>query len=121
MQAELAAKESARIAVIGAGPAGLTIARLLKDLGVVNVAVFDAPDWPGGKGLPIERGDGLYELGTCYTTFDHFLVNRWMRELGIKQVPLGRQMLDGAPFLHYVSTASGPPLAVEMARFLRLS
>lgn len=111
---------TAKVAIIGAGPGGLSAAKLLAEAGVAGVTVFEARAWPGGKSLSLIEGGGLHELGTCYSTLDHHATNRWMREIGIEQVPLGRQMFDGAPFLNYVRAGPGLPLAVEAERYLRL-
>ncbi len=108
------------VAIIGAGPAGLSAAKLLAEAGVGPVTIFEARGAPGGKALTLDFEGALYELGTCYTTLEHKETNRWMRELGIKQVPLGRQMYDGAPFMEHLRSGEGPPLALEAERYQRL-
>jgi predicted NAD/FAD-binding protein len=52
-----------RIAVIGGGPAGLTAARTLKQLGYPNVTVFERRDEVGGKVRSVEVEGRTYDMG----------------------------------------------------------
>jgi hypothetical protein len=93
---------------------------LLAEAGIRDVLVFEARPVPGGKSLTILEDGALHELGTCYSTLAHRATNRWMREFGIAQVRLGRQMFDGEPFVRYLRAGPGGPLGAEIARFLHL-
>jgi glutamate synthase (NADPH/NADH) small chain len=67
---------NSRVAVVGAGPAGLTAAELLAQLGH-SVTVFD--QWPSGG--------GVLRYGTPRFKLDHTLVQRrldLLRELGVE-------------------------------------
>jgi hypothetical protein len=109
---------TANVAIIGGGAAGLSMAKLLAEAGIHDVTVFEARGSAGGKALSITEDGALHELGTCYSTLAHRLTNRWMRELGVRQIPLGRQMFDGKPFQDYLRSGPGAPLAIETARFI---
>lgn len=52
-----------RIAIIGAGAAGLTAAETLRQKGYVNVTVFERSDRVGGKCCSVEIDGKIYELG----------------------------------------------------------
>lgn len=59
-----------RIAIVGAGPAGLTSAYLLQRMGFQDVTVFEKNDRVGGKvhtsvveGIPVDMGAIIYETG----------------------------------------------------------
>ncbi|MDP2316421.1 MAG: FAD-dependent oxidoreductase [Pseudomonadota bacterium] len=71
---------SVRIGIVGAGPGGLSLARLLTERGLAEVTVLERSDRVGGKSLTVDV-DGLgHELGTCYRTAGFVTVKRWMRE-----------------------------------------
>jgi phytoene dehydrogenase-like protein len=110
----------ANVAVIGGGPAGLSAAKLLQDARLANVTVFESQPRLGGKSLTVVHAGATHEMGTCYSTFAHRLTNKWMRELGMKQAPLGQQMVDGVPLMQFVKSGPGQPLAIEAIRFLSL-
>lgn len=56
-------KKTARIAIIGAGAAGLTCSDTLKKKGYTNVTVFERSDHAGGKCSSLEYQGRWYELG----------------------------------------------------------
>ncbi len=109
----------ASIAVIGGGPAGLSAAQLLKERGFDRVTVFEASERVGGKSYSIRRGGAVHDMGTCYTTLSYFTVHRWMRKKGIRLRPLGKQVMDGAPFMAYVKSVAGEPMYREGPLFIR--
>jgi protoporphyrinogen oxidase len=57
-----------RIAILGAGAAGLTAAEALKRKGYKHVTVFERTDHAGGKCLSEEMDSKSYELGACVLT-----------------------------------------------------
>lgn len=109
-----------RIAVIGAGPAGLAAARFIRDAGH-DVTVFEAESRVGGKSYSVFHGDAMNELGTCYTTRAHRIVKRWMKECGIGLTRLGEARFDGRKVVEYVKSGAGAPLAVQAIRFVLAS
>src|SRR5580700_9766039 len=67
--------KSLRIAVVGAGPSGLTAADTLSQLGYENVTVFEKNDRVGGKVYSLPNGDGTFtELGAVFASADYTLV-----------------------------------------------
>ena len=66
--------QSPRIAVIGAGPAGLTAADTLQHLGYKNVTVFEQLDRVGGKVYSLRSGAGVVELGAVLASAECTLV-----------------------------------------------
>ncbi|MGK3962092.1 FAD-dependent oxidoreductase [Sorangium sp. So ce118] len=75
--------EGLRIAVVGAGAAGLTAAHTLKKLGYRSVTVFEQGDAAGGKALDFEHGGRSYALGAVWVLRDYEVVNQLAAELGI--------------------------------------
>ncbi|MEM7768534.1 MAG: FAD-dependent oxidoreductase [Pseudomonadota bacterium] len=108
-----------RIAIAGAGPSGLTIARLLRDQGLTNTVLFEASHRIGGKSETVHVGETLSELGTCYTQRGDRLVRQWMREHGLTWSAIDRPEIDGRSFIDYVKEAPGAPLSWQTLQFLR--
>ena len=106
------------VGIIGGGPAGLSLARLLQETGRFHPTVFEANPYLGGKSFSFVRGDAVVEMGTCYTTRAHRRVLDWMKKARIDLRPLGEQLFDGEDFLDYVKRGDGAPLAVQVAQFL---
>ncbi|WP_438002892.1 FAD-dependent oxidoreductase [Sorangium sp. So ce321] len=75
--------EDLRIAVVGAGPAGLTAAHTLKKLGYRHVAVFERSEAVGGKACTLEHGGHTYEMGAIWLSSDYEVVNQLAAEVGI--------------------------------------
>ena len=72
-----------RIAIIGAGPAGIHMASLLKKRGFDNVLILEQSDRIGGKSLT-QMLDGVpHEMGTCYLHPLYTRVRELMAEYGI--------------------------------------
>jgi oxygen-dependent protoporphyrinogen oxidase len=60
-----------RIAVVGAGPAGLTAAHELEARGYTHVTVFEKNDHVGGKVNTLKLGDLSVELGAVFASPDY--------------------------------------------------
>lgn len=72
-----------RIGIIGAGPGGLSLARLLTERKLADVVVLERAPRVGGKSLTVTR-DGLgHDMGTCYVTAGYTSTRDWMREAGM--------------------------------------
>ncbi|WP_084399928.1 FAD-dependent oxidoreductase [Henriciella aquimarina] len=106
------------VGIIGGGPAGLSLARLLHESGAFTPTVFESEARPGGKSFSFIHGESVVEMGTCYTTRAHHRVLDWMGQADIDLRPLGEQLFDGEDFLDYVKRGPGAPLAVQTLRFL---
>lgn len=75
------------VAVVGAGPAGLTAARTLTELGH-EVVVFEKEARVGGKVLSIPFGDKSLEFGAVLVTEDDYpIVLGYAEELGLATIP----------------------------------
>lgn len=109
---------STRIAIIGGGPAGLSLARILKDDHNLDTTIFEAQDRIGGKSLTFERGDFLCEMGTCYATRSDRIARRWMKRYGLKTETLGSSVLDGQAFMSYVNKGKGRALPLQLSHYL---
>ncbi|WP_291205902.1 FAD-dependent oxidoreductase [Hyphomonas sp.] len=106
-----------KIAVIGGGPGGLSAAQFILEAGHQAV-VFEKDNRIGGKSFSFSTGDAFNEMGTCYTTRQHVIVKRWMKQHGIHLRRLGEARYDDAPVVDYVKKGAGPPLAVQALKFV---
>ncbi|MEM7022287.1 MAG: FAD-dependent oxidoreductase [Pseudomonadota bacterium] len=102
-----------RIAIIGAGPAGIHMASLLKRRGYSNVTVFERTRRIGGKSRTLIKDGIPHELGTCFLSNTYRRVKELVSEYGLRaDIPaVGRAIyLDANPPDH-------EPL--ELAAFVR--
>ena len=60
-----------KIAIVGAGPAGIHMAYLLKKKGFQNVVVYEKTGRIGGKTLTVKHRNTIHEMGTCYAQPDY--------------------------------------------------
>lgn len=109
---------SSRIGIIGGGPAGLSMGRLLSEQGFNNITIFEALPQVGGKSFTAQYGDTLVEMGTAYATYSHRITNKWTKQLNMKMGRLGTVRFNGADFMDYVNAGSGPPLPVQVVKYL---
>lgn len=107
---------TANVAIIGAGPAGLSLAKFLHEKGVSYVVLEKEADI-GGKSFSFIYQDRVIELGTCYTTLNHHQTKKWMKELDIELVHLGRALFDGRSPVKYAKQGSGAPLYTQALRY----
>ena len=70
----------ARVAVVGAGVAGLGVAYALRD--DADVTVFERTDRVGGRAASHERGQCVYDVGANYVKSDDERVSQLVPELG---------------------------------------
>lgn len=106
-----------KIAVLGGGPGGLSAAQFVRESGHEAV-VFERENRIGGKSFSFSNGDAFNEMGTCYTTRQHVIVKRWMKQHGIRLKRLGEARYDDAPVVDYVKKGAGAPLAVQALKFV---
>ncbi|MGF1692945.1 FAD-dependent oxidoreductase [Photobacterium kagoshimensis] len=72
-----------RIAILGAGAAGLSAAEALKQKGYKHITVFERTDHAGGKCLSVELGSKTYELGAGIVTENNTVPLRLAKQYGI--------------------------------------
>ncbi len=106
--------------ILGAGPAGLTMARMLRDRGIEDVIVLEASDKVGGKCLSSEVGDHIVEFGTCYAIWSHKYILKQMKKLGIRRNFLRAQRIDDRELMDYIKDGDGPPFMYQVIKYLRL-
>lgn len=75
-----------RVAVVGAGPGGLAIARLLQLRGC-SVTVVECLDRAGGMCHSVEHGGRWFDVGGNYVTEDYREVRALAKELGVALTP----------------------------------
>lgn len=112
------AKIVKRVAVLGGGPAGLSIAKFLNDAGIY-CKVYEAAARVGGKSETLQVGDNLVELGTSYTTLEHRIIKKWMRGYGQPLSQLGEARFDGHRVVDFVKKGGGKTLSAQGIKFLR--
>lgn len=71
----MTAKTDLRIAIVGAGPSGLSLSWYLSQLGFASVELYDASDHVGGQSITLHPGGVPVELGTCYMA-DGYVIER---------------------------------------------
>jgi protoporphyrinogen/coproporphyrinogen III oxidase len=77
-------KADMRIAVVGAGPSGLTAAHELEARGYTNVTVFEREDHVGGKVNTIQPAPGVnVEMGAVFASADYPLTLSLASQYGI--------------------------------------
>ena len=75
-----------RIAIVGAGPAGIHMALALKQRGFKDVTVLEKTKWLGGKTWTIDHRGSANEMGTVYLQPDY---NETVVPLVKKYLPAG--------------------------------
>jgi len=83
--------KSTRIAIVGAGPAGVSIARLLSDRGFRNIALIESSNRVGGKSKRFEVDGEPHEMGTCYVAGKYECIEAWGRMVGLTEVPVNSE------------------------------
>jgi hypothetical protein len=76
-----------RIAVIGGGPGGLSIAWFLKQRGYTDVLVLEKLGRVGGLALTMNAGYAAFDLGANYTTLAYRETMKLARAVGAKSFP----------------------------------
>lgn len=110
----------ARVAIVGAGPSGLTLANLLASEALAEVTLFEAGPRVGGKSHTTIIESTVCEMGTCYTTRGDQVLRQWMDGLGIQSSRIGKARMDGQPFDAFVKKAPGAPLSWQVIKYLWL-
>lgn len=83
LSASAPANPNLRIAVIGAGPSGLTAAYTLRKLGYKSVTVFEKEGRVGGKVNSLKLAGAVVEMGAVFASPDYELVLGLAKEYGV--------------------------------------
>ena len=101
----------ARIGIIGAGAAGLTVARALKKKGFRRVTVLERESRVGGKCNTVVHEGRSYELGATVLSPRCPNAHALARELGIKAVANADRSFPG---VNWRRSAFLPPLSLDV-------
>lgn len=101
-----------RVGIVGAGPAGIHMAHLLKKKGFNNVEVLESNDRVGGKSCTFTHRGVPHEMGTVYLTPDYEkniidLVNKYVPGDLIDLVPASYTIDNSTNFLSVGEYAIG--------------
>jgi hypothetical protein len=104
----------ARIAIVGAGPAGLTAAEVLRRRGYRDITVLERSPRAGGKCYSIERDGRSYELGAGIVADSSHFIRDLAEKYGIpmQRVEFGSRM--------YLDAKSGKPIHRSLGEWLNL-
>ncbi|MDX2235450.1 MAG: FAD-dependent oxidoreductase [Hyphomonadaceae bacterium] len=105
------------VGIVGAGPAGLSAARMVEETGRARAIVFEKQERVGGKSFSTPRFGVVHDLGTCYSTLAHRDTNRWMREMRIPQRSIGKQAIDGVALRKFVTGGRTGAAVAQATRF----
>jgi hypothetical protein len=103
---------SPRIGIVGAGPGGLSLAKLLTDKGFADVTVLERNPHVGGKSSTHHHEGVGHEMGTCYVADGYTTSKKWMEAAGMAVHPLEHHHIydrDGTliPFEEFVKGGRG--------------
>jgi hypothetical protein len=101
-----------KIAIIGAGPAGVHMASQLKKRGYSNVTVLEKTGRVGGKAYS-HMIDGIpHELGTCFLHNGYHRIKDLVKEYGLRNdiAPMGRAV--------FLDEAAGEAASLEFDEFV---
>ena len=117
-------KSEKRIGIVGAGPGGISLARLLKDQGVENVVLFERSERVGGKSFSWNWQGLAHEMGTCYVAGNYGVVKEWLRQHGVGLFALKKSaalLRDGSviDFRDYVNQDGRLAALRELLRYTR--
>lgn len=115
-----------KIAIIGAGAAGLTCAETLREKGYNNITIFEKEDHAGGKCRSIEYKGRSYELGAGVIAESYRTIVDLAQKYGIKTEPIYYKeeiVFDaktGTPKSNYISPFKKLILGLELLRYIKL-
>jgi hypothetical protein len=103
---------SPRIGIVGAGPGGLSLAKLLTDKGFADVTVLERNGHVGGKSSTHHHDGVGHEMGTCYVADGYTTCKKWMDAAGMRVHPLEQHYIydrdnNFLPFDEFVKGGRG--------------
>jgi len=109
----------ARIAVVGAGPAGLSAAWFLKANGYRNVTVLEKAGRIGWHGMSITENYQTYDIGANYVTMEYVETLRIAKTVGAKlyfEAPQSPEADKAAARLTAIGATVAPADAAQQTR-----
>ena len=79
--------QNSRIAIIGAGVAGLTAAHTLVEQGFSHITVYERENRVGGKVFSVRERDSIFEMGAVWVGRSYVSIENLAKKLGIDLVP----------------------------------
>lgn len=112
---------SPRIGIVGAGPGGISLAKLLTDRGFADVTVLEKNAHVGGKSSTLHHEGIGHEMGTCYVADGYTTSKKWMDAAGMRIHPLEHHHIyDRAgtlmPFEDFVKGAEGLLATLDLGK-----
>ena len=83
----------AKVAVVGGGPAGVSMSKLLSDRGY-NVTLYERTGRIGGKSKSTFIGSEAHDLGTCYLAGKYECIELWIAEAGMHEVKVDSRRIS---------------------------
>ena len=80
-----------RVAILGAGAAGLSMARMVEQAGH-HATVYEVSPRIGGKCESIRVGRVWHDVGGCFSTPDYHIFHDWLRERAMEMAPVGERL-----------------------------
>ena len=82
-----------RIAIVGGGPSGVSMAKLLNDRGFTDITLLELTGRIGGKSKTYRVHGEAHDLGTCYTVGKYECIELWVDEVGMTEVSVDKGRL----------------------------
>jgi len=88
---------NAKIAIVGGGPGGVSVAKLLDDRGFRKVTLFEAQDRVGGKSRRyVDKSGSAHELGTCYLAGKYECITAWAQAMNLTEIWIDKSRLTSS-------------------------
>lgn len=76
-------RTSARVAIVGGGPAGIHMAAQLKKKGFTNVTILEKSNRISGKVNSVESNGVIHEMGACWLSTNYDYVRNLVQEYSV--------------------------------------
>ena len=83
-------EKSSRIAIVGGGASGVSIAKLLDDRGFRDVTLLELSGRIGGKSKTYRVHGEAHDVGTSYVVGKYECIEHWLDEVGMTEVSVDK-------------------------------